>query len=200
MFAAELRWIGHCEQVGCWDAGYRWWIGTCVPRHYTREHRAPSSCTFENSASCHFCISVLVQQSRLSHPVTDSRPKFFSYHPWSQFNIFPEPVSGMIEPSAYFPLSRSLESNAQLLLTYMTPNAVSWWLCPVEDHQETYSQRAALFNPWTTVPNSPPLQTSLCSFVYSNYCKMSMGIFCPLKEILMSFSQLTVWEAWYKYI
>lgn len=164
---AVVTWTGvSSEQVGCWDAGYRWWDGTCVPELYMREHhRAPSSFAFENSASCHFCISVLVQRSRLSHPVTDSHPKFFSDHPWPQFNIFPEPVSGMIEPSAYFLPSRSLESNAQLLLTYMTPNAVSWWPCLKEGHQEAHSQRADLFNPWTTVPNSPSLQTSLCSFV-----------------------------------
>lgn len=166
MFAAELRWFGQVWAgwvLRCRLQVMRW---NLYPTVYTREHhRAPSSFAFENSASCHFCISVLVQRSRLSHPVTDSRPKFFSDHPWPQFNIFPEPVSGMIEPSAYFLPSRSLESNAQLLLTYMTPNAVSWWLCQKEGHQEAHSQRAALFNPWTTVPNSPSLQTSLCSFV-----------------------------------
>lgn len=165
MFAAELRWIGQREQVGCWDAGYRWWDGTCVPDITQENTTEPQAVALLRilllaiSASLFWC-----NRADLSHPVTDSRPKFFSDHPWPQFNIFPEPVSGMIEPSAYFPPSRSLESNAQLL-TYMTPNAVSWWLCPVEDHQETYSQWAALFNPWTTVPNSPSLQTSLCSFV-----------------------------------
>ena len=111
-----------CDQVGCWDEGYRWWDGTCLPDSYMREHhRALSSFAFENSASCHFCIPLLVQRSRSCHPVTDSYPKFFSDHPWPQFNIFPEPVSGMIEPSAYFLPSRSLESNAQLLLTYIWP-------------------------------------------------------------------------------
>lgn len=132
--------LDRCEQVGCWDAGYRWWDGTCVPectRGNTTEPQAVSLLRILLLAI--FCISVLVQRSRLSHPVTDSRPKFFSDHPWPQFNIFPEPVSGMIEPSAYFLPSRSLESNAQLLLIYMTLNAVSWWLCQMEDHQEAHS-------------------------------------------------------------
>lgn len=206
---------GCCMHVCCW-AVVNWtvwagWVLRCrlqvmrwnlCPRHYTREHhRAPSSCSFKISASCHFCISVLVQQSRLSHPVTDSRPQvlFWSpltsvqYLPWAckwhdwTFSLF----SSHKEPRVKCPASSDIYDPKCCLgdcaLWKITrkhtakglPSSTHGLLCQILPHFKHHCAR--LYNILITVK---------CQWVF----------FVPLKEILMSFSQLTVWEAWYKYI
>lgn len=59
------------------------------------------------------------------------------------------------------------------------------------------------FYPWTTVPKSTVSLTSnisvlVCIIFLIIVTITSMGFLSPQK--ILSFSQLTVWEAWYKYI